>query len=80
MFQDERVLKMAESKIGDSLGKKVRLAVAGNNVEELALGFLRYDALRKLNARQYAEICRRNLAGERFDDMVTEMVVKGVQG
>ena len=30
----------------------------------------RYERLRRLNPRQFAELHQRNLAGERFDDMV----------
>lgn len=41
---------------------------------ELAIGWLRYEALRKLNAHQFAELCKRNLKGERFDDMVDQLV------
>ena len=40
-----------------------------------ATGYLRYEALRKLNASQYAELCQRNLNGERFDDMVDNLII-----
>ena len=43
---------------------------------ELALGHLRYEALRKLNRREFVELCERNVAGEFFDDMVDEIVVR----
>ncbi len=40
-------------------------------IEVLALGYIRYEKLRLLNARQYAELSRKNLAGEGlFDDLV----------
>jgi len=42
--------------------------------DELALGWLRYEALRKLTPSQYAELCKRNLNGENFDQMVTELI------
>jgi len=45
----------------------------------LARGYARYEALRKLGPASYAELHRRNLAGERFDDMVDELVVKGLE-
>jgi len=48
-----------------------------NTAPELALGFARYEALRKLNPRQFAEIHQRNLNGERFDDMIDELVLNG---
>ena len=41
---------------------------------ELALVFLRYEALRKLNPRQFTELHKRNLAGEFFDEMVDKLV------
>ena len=43
--------------------------------EELALGWLRYEAVRKMNPRQFGEMCKRNLGGEFFDDIVTEAVL-----
>jgi len=44
---------------------------------ELALGFLRYEALRKLGPRQYTELCRKNIReGKRFDDLVDELITK----
>ena len=40
----------------------------------LALGYIRYEKLRLLNAQQYAELNRRNLAGEgHFDDLVDQL-------
>lgn len=42
---------------------------------ELAHGFLRYEALRKLNASQFKMLCRRNLKGEWFDGMVDQLVL-----
>ena len=44
----------------------------------LALGYVRYEKLRLLNARQYAELSRKNLAGEGlFDDLVDGL--EGIQ-
>lgn len=48
---------------------------SADHVYQLALGYCRYKALRKLNPRQYAELHKRNLAGENFDTMVDELVV-----
>lgn len=39
-------------------------------VEQLRQDAARYERLRRLNPRQFAEIHQRNLAGERFDDLV----------
>lgn len=54
-------------------------AIATRTPEELALGFLRYEALRKLNARQYGELIWLNLAGENFDGLIDEIVVRALQ-
>jgi len=54
----------------------VARAIAEYDVKELALGFLRYEALRRMNPNQFKEIHKRNLAGERFDDIVTEELLK----
>ena len=44
---------------------------------ELALGYLRYEALRKLGPHKYAELCRKNIReGKRFDDLVDELITK----
>ena len=39
-------------------------------VEALRQQAARYERLRRLNPRQFAELHQRNLAGECFDDMV----------
>lgn len=41
---------------------------------DLALGYLRYEALRVVNAREWSLLRERNMAGERFDDMIDELV------
>lgn len=48
-----------------------------DHVFKLSLGYLRYEALRKIGPSRFAELHVRNLKGERFDDMVDELVVKG---
>ena len=39
--------------------------------------YLRYEALRRLNPRQFEVLWKRNLAGENFDAMVDELVASG---
>ena len=58
--------------MSDALDRLVRTCIADNTPEELALGWLRYEALRRVSPRIFAEIDRRNFAGERFNDIVTE--------
>jgi len=53
---------------------KVEHAIQSNNETELAIGFVMYEYVRKLNARQFAELCERNIKGERFDDMIKEAI------
>lgn len=59
-----------------TLEQLVEKCVAEHDVKELALGFLRYETLRRMNPNQFKELHQRNLAGERFDDIVTEVLLK----
>ena len=59
-----------------TIDEKVCDTIAVHSQYELALGYLRYEALRKLNPRQFSALNKRNMAGENFDEMVDEMVVK----
>jgi len=52
---------------------KVNAVIADYTNEELALGFLRYEALRKVSPLRFYELHTRNLAGENFDNMVTRL-------
>lgn len=45
-------------------------ASSPSDVGELERGWTRYEKLRKLSPRAYAELHARNLAGEPFDDLV----------
>ena len=49
-------------------------AKQSNSVDELAIGYMRYKVLRRLTPVQYTCLHERNLAGERFDDMVDKLV------
>jgi hypothetical protein len=51
----------------------VRQTIAERTVEELAVGWLRYEAIRKLFPAEFMTLHHRNLKGERFDDMVDEL-------
>jgi hypothetical protein len=55
----------------------VAQAMTERDQKELALGFLRYEALRKLGPASYAEMCRKNIREDkRFDDLVDELLTK----
>lgn len=43
-------------------------------MREAAIGHARYETLRALNPREIVDIWKRSIAGERFDDMVDELV------
>lgn len=45
------------------------------NDDELALGWLRYEALRKCDIRQFADLYTESLKGDkRFDELVDELI------
>lgn len=48
-------------------------ALQRNNPRELAIGYMRYETLRKLKQRQFAYLNKLNLEGRNFDDMVDEI-------
>jgi hypothetical protein len=54
----------------------VAQAMTERDPRELAIGYLRYEALRKLGPASYAELCRRNYYGTNFDVMVDELITK----
>lgn len=51
----------------------VNLAIAIYSPEELAIGFIHYQNLRRFSPRMFAELSKRNLTYENFDDMVTDV-------
>ena len=57
------------------LQQKASSAMESKNIAELTQGYLRYEALRKLNLRQLRELHSRNFLGENFDGMADELVV-----
>jgi hypothetical protein len=62
--------KRTNMRIDEAIDK----AIAGNNERELARGFIMYEYVRTLNARQFSELCERNRKGEVFDDMILEAI------
>lgn len=57
---------------GSSLDRLVRLVVSNHTPEELALGYLRYEAVRRMSPRTFGELHKLNLSGRFFDDLVDE--------
>ena len=63
-----------------TLDKKVMSASMDHNVIELALGWLRYKAVRMLSPRKYVEMddhCKEQ--GVRFDDMIDKLITDGCE-
>ena len=57
------------------LQRKASAAMESKNIAELTQGYLRYEAIRKLNLRQLQELNRRNLLGDNYDGMIDELIV-----
>lgn len=66
------VMMKAEKRGSDSLERLVRLLVANHTPEELAFGYLRYEAVRKMSPRAFGELHKLNLSGKFFDSLVDE--------
>jgi len=57
-----------------TIPEQVAKAVADRSAHELALGWLRYEKLRRLGPRAYTDLCQANLRGrESFDDLVDKL-------
>ena len=60
---------------------KLRKMVLKASIEQdnldLALGYLRYEALRKIKGFEFTTLIGRNLHGENFDEMVDALVLGG---
>lgn len=52
----------------------------GNAIERICEAAARYEELRKLNPRQFAELYARNMNGENFDLMVDELMKGRAEG
>jgi hypothetical protein len=64
--------RIAEKRASGSLERLDRLVVSNHTPEELALGYLRYEAIRRMSPRTFGEIYKLNLSGRIFDDLVDE--------
>ncbi len=59
-----------------TLDQLVADTIADRTPEELALGWLRYEELRRFSVAAYQCLTARNLDGENFDEMVTTELLK----
>ncbi len=59
----------------ERFAKSVELhGINAMSMREAAQGHARYEVLRCLNPREFTELYMRGVAGERFDDMVDDLV------
>ena len=63
-----------EPECDDHDARKRLLKACANGMREAAIGLFRYEALRICNVNQFSNLFYRNIHGERFDDMVDELV------
>lgn len=54
----------------DAKSMAIRKARTHRHPDTLALGYIRYEAIRKMKLPELVELHKRNLRGERFDDMI----------
>lgn len=64
----------ATVRAGDKLYTAPQAAVEPETLAKFEQGYKRYEAARKLNPREWAELHQRNMAGEFFDDMVDALI------
>ena len=60
--------------MNDTMNRMVQLAISNNAPEDLALGFIRYEVVRRMNPRSFADLVRGNVMGKRFDDLVDDAI------
>lgn len=79
-YNQERVLHISLKSVKEgwqvTLEQKVQESMKFLVPAESALGWLRYEALRKLNHRQYKKLCDENFKGRAFDELVDELILK----
>jgi hypothetical protein len=59
-----------------TMEKIIAKAIEKRNLPELALGYVRYEILRRVTPFYYKDMCDRCMRGKRFDDLVDELVME----
>lgn len=54
------------------IDRLVEMIVANHTPKELALGYLRYETVRRLSPRHFGELHKLNLSGQIFDDLIDQ--------
>ena len=57
--------------------RKFTKAIMQNTNAALAIGYIRYEAVRALNTRRFAALNSLNMQGQRFDDLVDRLIEEG---
>jgi len=66
-------MKIKYSTIGDIIDLCL---IDEYNKRAYILGYLRYEALRKLTPQGFYKLWEKNIKGKNFDEMVNELVIK----
>jgi hypothetical protein len=72
---EEKETLMSEDENREKLERLVVKAMEDHFDRELALGFVRYERLRKMNPNQFAKLHEENMKGKPFDHLVDEAVL-----
>lgn len=70
---DAEADKQYKKHVMETLLKKIRTE---RQIDDLTIGYLRYECLRKRNLNDLKQITKRNMKGELFDDIIDEYVIK----
>lgn len=63
-----------------TLNARIAKVIVSRTCSEVAIGWLRYEAVRNLSVKQYKKLFCQSLAGSKsFDDLVDELIVKGAK-
>ena len=73
---EENETNMCEVEQRQKIDRLVVRAMEDNSDSELALGFVRYERLRKMNPMQFAKLHAENIKGRPFDFLVDEAVLE----
>ena len=60
-----------------NFNRKFTKAMECRAERELAIGYIRYEAVRVLNTRQYDALNCMTMQGQRFDDLVDRLIEEG---
>jgi hypothetical protein len=71
---DKDIIK--QETVSQTIQSLIEDAINSNTKEELALGFLRYESLRKIGPNTFSLYYKRNMSGIPFDSIVDESLIQ----